>query len=72
MKNRVAFTITNTGNPYFAGFFKGFPRMIFFQKNFTEPVLGAQKQLTRSASPKNRESSLQKIREKLKNQPAMP
>ncbi|MFK3665166.1 hypothetical protein ACI2JN_07925 [Ochrobactrum teleogrylli] len=72
MKNRSTVITLNAEKPYFAGFFKGFPRMIVFQKIFTEPVLGAQKQLTRSASPKNRESSLQKIREKLKNQPAMP
>lgn len=46
VKNRIAFTITNAGKPYFAGFFKDFSRMIFFQKNFKEPVFGTPKQLS--------------------------
>jgi hypothetical protein len=38
VKNRSTFIPSNTGNPYFVGFFKDFLQMIIFQKIFTELV----------------------------------
>jgi hypothetical protein len=73
VKNRSAFTQSNTRNPYFVGFFKDFPQMIFFQEIFTEQVFQTRKALVAIKKPlESRIPFPEDSQKKQRNQPAMP